>query len=159
MKTIIYFGILSLPVIFISWRSLINIKSHGFYRFFSWECIVWLFVANHQYWIVNPFGILQLVSWALLFLSAYMVISGYLIMRRKGKAGDKRADSTLYAFEKTTELIDTGIFKFIRHPLYGSLIFLTWAVFLKNPTIILTAVAFDYTYFFENDILDFEHDE
>jgi hypothetical protein len=49
-STIILFGILSLPVIIISWRTLFNIKSHGFYRFIGWECIIWLFVHNYTFW-------------------------------------------------------------------------------------------------------------
>ncbi len=36
MEKLILFGILSIPVIFISWHTLFNVKSHGFYRFFSW---------------------------------------------------------------------------------------------------------------------------
>jgi len=39
MGTIIIFGVLSLFIILASWRTLFDIKSHGFYRFFSWECM------------------------------------------------------------------------------------------------------------------------
>lgn len=62
-------------------------------------------------------------------------------MKRLGKPEKNREDNSLYQFEKTTELIDTGIFKYIRHPLYSSLLFLTWGIYLKHPTGILTAVA------------------
>jgi len=48
---------------------------------------------------------------------------------------------TLFQFEKTTELIETGIFKYIRHPLYGSLVFLSWGVFFKNTTLPLFLVS------------------
>ena len=68
-------------------------------------------------------------------------------MKRKGKAGKKRDEKNLYDFEQTTELIDTGIFKYIRHPLYSSLIFLTWGIFFKNPAVGLLVVAIISTIF------------
>ena len=43
---IISLVILSFPVIILSWRTLFSVKSHGFYRFFSWECIIWIFNLN-----------------------------------------------------------------------------------------------------------------
>jgi protein-S-isoprenylcysteine O-methyltransferase Ste14 len=53
-------------------------------------------------------------------------------MKTKGKADTSREDNSLYAFERTTELIETGLYKYIRHPLYGSLVFLTWGIYFKN---------------------------
>ena len=76
-----------------------------------------------------------------------MVIAGVVLMKRKGKAGKKRDEKNLYDFEQTTELIDTGIFKYIRHPLYSSLIFLTWGIFFKNPAVGLLVVAIVSTIF------------
>ncbi len=58
-------------------------------------------------------------------------------MKRIGKADSNRKDDSLYNFEKTTKLIQTGIFKYVRHPLYGSLIFLTWGIFLKKLDLLL----------------------
>ena len=134
MERLIVFGILSLPVIIISWRTLFNIKSHGFYRFFSWECIIWLFVVNYKFWFDNPFSIKQICSWIFLTFSGYLVITGVILMKKKGKPGRNRDEKTLFQIEKTSELIDTGIFKYIRHPLYSSLLFLTWGIYLKNTT-------------------------
>ena len=34
--------------------------------------------------------------------------------------------------EKTTTLVTTGIYRYIRHPLYSSLLFLAWGVFFKS---------------------------
>lgn len=62
-------------------------------------------------------------------------------MKVNGKAEKSKERDNLFGFEKTTELIDTGVFKYIRHPLYSSLIFLTWGIFLKNPTAILFVIA------------------
>lgn len=147
MKLLIIFGVLSLLIIFISWRTLFNTKSHGFYRFFSWECMAWLFASNYKYWFVNPFSLFQIVSWFFLFYSLYLVIAGVLIMKLKGKADRSRDEKNLFGFEKTTALIDTGVFKYIRHPLYSSLIVLTWAIFLKHPTFELLIIALISTLF------------
>ncbi|MFZ1976565.1 MAG: isoprenylcysteine carboxylmethyltransferase family protein [Bacteroidota bacterium] len=47
-------------------------------------------------------------------------------------------------FEKTSTLVTSGIYRYIRHPLYASLLFLAWGAFLKDITwfsISLTATA------------------
>lgn len=147
MNKLLLFGLISIPVIIISWRSLFNYKSHGFYRFFSWECIIWLFVVNYKFWFVDPFSTTQIISWIFLLFSAYLVLTGVILMKKKGKPGMSRDEKTLYSFEKTSELVDTGIFKYIRHPLYSSLLFLTWGIFLKNPTIQLLLVSLISTTF------------
>ena len=61
-------------------------------------------------------------------------------LKKKGKS-DQSRDGSLYTFEKTTELVDTGIFKTIRHPLYSSLLFLTWGIFLKHVTLYMLVFA------------------
>jgi protein-S-isoprenylcysteine O-methyltransferase Ste14 len=141
MKVLIVFGILSIPIIILSWRTFFNPKSHGFYRFFSWECILWLFASNYNVWFDNPFSIIQVISWILLFISIFLVIAGVILLKKAGKPVNSRDDEALFEFEKTSELVETGIFKYIRHPLYSSLIFLTWGIFLKNPSIFLFAIA------------------
>jgi protein-S-isoprenylcysteine O-methyltransferase Ste14 len=40
----------------------------------------------------------------------------------------------LLAFEKTSALVTTGIYRHIRHPLYSSLLLLIWGAFFKSPT-------------------------
>jgi len=141
MEKLIVFGILSIPVILISWRTLFSIKTHGFYRFFSWECILWLLISNYSYWFENPSSIKQIFSWIFLFYSIYPVLAGTLLLMKAGKSAKKRDEKALYQFEKTDELIDTGIYKFIRHPLYSSLLFLTWGIFLKNTTGFLLIIS------------------
>ena len=141
MDKVILFIALSLPVIYLSKQSLFDIKSHGFPRFFSWECIIALFVANYKFWFVEPFSVHQVISWFLLVIAAYMVLAGVVLLRKARKPGVVRVDEKLFKFEKTTELVTTGIFKYIRHPLYSSLLFLTWGIYLKHPTIIMAFVA------------------
>ena len=145
METLVIFGVLSIAAIAISWRTLLSLKSHGFYRFFSWECIIWLFANNYPFWFKHPFGVEQLFSWTFLLFAIYLVQAGARLLNKAAKSTRLRDDKALYSFEKTSELIDYGIFKYIRHPLYSSLIFLTWGIFLKNPTVILCVVAIGST--------------
>ena len=141
MATLFVFGIISIPIIVLSWRALFNIKSHGFYRFFGWECIAWLLACNYKHWFSNPFSLLQIISWILLTISGYLVISGVIMLKKAGEHQKDRNDGTLYEFEKTSHLVDTGIYRYIRHPLYSSLIFLAGGILLKNITFSLLLVT------------------
>ncbi len=135
------FIILSLPVVFFSWRSLFNMKNHGFYRFFCWECILFLFSSVCDVWFKDALSFFQLISWALLLVSLYLVVSGAVLLHKIGKPGKERAGKELYHFERTNVLVDKGVFKYIRHPLYSSLLLLTWAILLKGPSALLIGVA------------------
>lgn len=148
MNQLLIFASLSVPVIYISRKSLIRPQSHGFYRFFGWEGTLWMVIANIKYWFTDPFGALQICSWLLLLVSVYYVTAGTLLLIRSGKPHEQRTGEALYEFEKTTELVETGLYQYVRHPLYGSLIFLTWGVLLKHPTTQLIVVASVTTLFY-----------
>ena len=141
MDKVIIFIALSLPVIFFSKTSLFDIKSHGFTRFFSWECIIALFVINYEKWFREPFSFTQIISWLFLMISLYMVIAGVILLRKASKPGVVRVDEKLFRFEKTTELVTRGIFRYIRHPLYSSLLFLAWGIWFKQPLLATVPVA------------------
>ncbi len=147
MERLIIFAALSIPIVLFSHRTLFNFRSHGFYRFLSWECILWLLASNYRFWFDDPFSLKQIFSWIMLFYSIYPVVAGTIQLKKAGKPGGSRDEDALYDFEKTSELVDTGIFKYIRHPLYSSLIFLTWGIFLKNTTVFLFVVASGSTAF------------
>ena len=147
MEKLIIFGVLSIPVILLSWRSLFSYKNHGFYRFFSWECILWLLASNFRFWFEDPFIPRQIISWILLFSSVWYLLAGAILMKKFGKAQSSKDRESLFEFEKTTQLIDRGIFRYIRHPLYGSLILLTWGIFLKHMSVSLLFVALTSTIF------------
>lgn len=131
MLKIIIFLIISIPIVIVSWRSIFSFRNHGFYRFISWECILWLFVSNIAYWFKDWYSITQIISWLLLFSSIPVVLLGVAEMKKAGKQ-DQNRDTSLYQFEKTSSLVETGIFNYIRHPLYGSLLLLTWGIFFKH---------------------------
>jgi len=136
------FGTGSIILVAISWKSLINPRSHGFYRFFAWECIFILFLVNARYWFKDPFAWHQLIAWTLLFISLIPLGYGVHSLRTRGKPATQRnGGNSLLGFEKTTKLVTTGIYKYIRHPLYSSLLFLTWGIFFKLPSLTGTALA------------------
>lgn len=133
MDRVIIFALLALTVVAVSRRTMFDVRSHGFYRMVSWLCIAWLLAANCRVWFDYPFSVRQLFSWAFLIISVYLVVAGVIMLKKTGKPQNTRDEKSLYNFERTTELIDRGIFRYIRHPLYSSLIFLTWGICFKNP--------------------------
>lgn len=135
LKAFIFIG-LSVVIVYVSRKSLRRFHSHGFYRLFAFETITALILLNLDYWFYNPFSIQHILSWLLLIISAYLVIHGFLLLKRKGSQKNNRCDNELLKFEKTTELVTEGIYKYIRHPLYSSLLFLGWGVFLKQISLL-----------------------
>ena len=135
-------------IIYISRKSLTSPQSHGFYRFLAWECILGLFLLNVRFWIYKPLAWNQLIAWTLLFASFIPLGFGIHFLRTRGKQAEKReGDSSLYGFEKTTNLVTSGIYKYIRHPLYCSLLLLTWGIFFKHITLTAATLAVTATVF------------
>ena len=135
-------------IIYISRKSLTSPQSHGFYRFLAWECILGLFSLNMRSWFVEPLAWNQLISWILLFVSFIPLGFGVHFLRTQGKQAEQReGDPSLYVFEKTTNLVTSGIYKYIRHPLYCSLLLLTWGIFFKYITLTVVTLAVTATVF------------
>lgn len=107
--------------------------SHGFYRFFAWECILGLAVVNHSPWGTATLSPHQLLSWLLLATSLALVATGAATLVRHGGVNAGRDDVALYAWEKTGTLVTHGIFAYIRHPMYASLLALDWGFFFQSP--------------------------
>ena len=148
MFKLIAFAVLSACLIYISWDSLRTPSSHGFYRFFAWEIIVALFLLNMNAWFRNPFSWHQVVSWVLLIVCIIPLAFGVHSLTSQGRpARHREAEPQLLAFEKTTNLVTTGIYHYIRHPLYSSLLFLVWGIFFKSPTWFGTLLAIAATSF------------
>lgn len=144
---IIAFLIGSLPVIYLSWRSLGSMKNHGFFRFIAWEFMLWLLIVNIRFWFSDPMSVNQICSWILLLISIYPVADGLYRFRNAGRINPERKDPTLYGFEQTTSLITSGIYRFIRHPMYASLLYLSWGIALKNPALLSLIYAVAATIF------------
>ncbi len=113
-------------IILFSWFLSIKYKRyHGIARFFAFESVFLLFLMNVNVWFRDPLSPLQIVSWILLIFSIYVVVSGYLLLKRKGKP--------TINFENTSVLVKSGIYGYIRHPLYLSIFLLGTGIMLKNP--------------------------
>jgi protein-S-isoprenylcysteine O-methyltransferase Ste14 len=116
----------SVLIVLISWLLSVKYKRyHGVARFFSFESIFLLVLLNIRNWFRNPFSPLQIISWILLFLSAYLALAGFLILKARG-----RPESN---FENTSLLVRSGLYSYIRHPLYLSLLLLGTGAMLKDP--------------------------
>jgi protein-S-isoprenylcysteine O-methyltransferase Ste14 len=141
MLEIIIFLIGTLGITWISIPSLRQPRSHGFYRFFAWEIILGAFVLNLRDWFVQPLAWYQIISWVLLIVSLVPIIYGVILLKTVGKPTDE--------LEATTQLVTKGIYHFIRHPLYASLLYLVWGVFFKSPSMLdgcLAGVATAFLY-------------
>jgi len=65
--------------------------------------------------------------------SVVIVSSGFYMLRKFGKPKD--------VIDDTAVLVTRGIYKYIRHPLYSSLILLAWGIFLKDISLVSFTLA------------------
>jgi protein-S-isoprenylcysteine O-methyltransferase Ste14 len=137
----IVFAVVSLGIIFISWKSLPHSRSHGFFRFFAFELLLILLLSNLDYWIEDPFSIHQLISWVLLSASIILAIHGFYLLREIGKPQGAVQGSSDLGFENTANLVIIGAYKYIRHPLYSSLLLIDWGAFFKHTTLLSGSLA------------------
>lgn len=128
------FVVVTAVILRVSWASLRRPGSHGFPRVFAWEAILALVLLNLDDWFDDPFGLRQMISWLCLTLSLFLVLHGAWLLRRVGKPDRARHDATLLPLERTTALVTVGAYRYIRHPLYCSLLLLAWGAFLKAPS-------------------------
>jgi protein-S-isoprenylcysteine O-methyltransferase Ste14 len=148
MFKVIAFVILSIGLVYVSRSSLRAPRSHGFYRFFVWEFIVALVLLNIDVWFRAPGSWHQLISWFLLIVCIVPLIFGVRSLKAQGKPVKQRAaEPQLLSFEKTSTLVTTGIYRYIRHPLYSSLLLLAWGIFFKAPAVLGLLLALTATFF------------
>ncbi len=117
----------TIVLVIVSWR--VSIKAgryHGVYRFISFEIIVVLVLLNWRAWFTDPFSVRQIVSWILLTMSIVPAALGFHSLQVHGRAQIQ--------FENTQALVTSGIYRYIRHPMYLSLMLLGSGVCLKDPT-------------------------
>jgi protein-S-isoprenylcysteine O-methyltransferase Ste14 len=148
MWKIVSFLVINAIIFYISRASLRLPRSHGFYRFFAWEFMLTLFLVNVDFWFYEPLAWNQMVGWILLFSSLIPLTFGVRTLISRGKpTTSRKTDSSLLAFEKTTQLVTSGIYKYIRHPLYSSLFLLTWGIFFKHLSMVAVILAIAATIF------------
>jgi protein-S-isoprenylcysteine O-methyltransferase Ste14 len=119
----------------ISRRSLKSRHVHGFYRFFGFEALLFLVLANIPYWFREPFSILQVFSWILLAICMVVTLFAFYVFFAVGKPQGREEGNPNFWFENTANLVQAGPYKYIRHPMYGSLLFLGYGTFLKHISV------------------------
>lgn len=138
------FLLASAGILWISRRSLRSPRSHGFYRFFAFEFLAALIVLNAPNWFRDPLTPRQLASWVLLFGSIWPAAVGLRLLVTAGRPSAESSDATQLGFEKTTALVAVGMYRYIRHPMYASLLGLAWGAALKDlsaPSLVLALAA------------------
>jgi protein-S-isoprenylcysteine O-methyltransferase Ste14 len=121
------FIICSAGILAMSRKHLRDPHHHGFYRFFSFECLLGLILLNVPRWFVEPFSVPQLLSWTLLAASLVLAVHSFRLLRGLGEPKG--------AMDETTALVRRGAFRYIRHPLYASLLLLGWGALLKGLSV------------------------
>ncbi len=127
------FALVSAGLLAFSWRPLRNPHSHGFYRFFAFEAIAAVVALNIDRWFSRPFSAYQIPSWFLLAISLFLAIDGFVLLRTVGQPKG--------GIENTQVLVRRGAYRYIRHPLYASLLALGWGAALKSPSAPSIALA------------------
>jgi protein-S-isoprenylcysteine O-methyltransferase Ste14 len=147
MIKFIIFILASIGIVIFSLRAFRVRYSHGFFRFFAFEGIIALILLNIDVWFSDPFSLHQLISWILLFVSLFFVLESFNLLRRIGKPSATINQPGNVGFENTTMLVTEGVYKYIRHPMYASLLWLCWGVYFKDPTLMGLAIAAAVTVF------------
>ncbi len=119
--------------------TLSRIHRHRFPRFFAFESLIALVLLNARSWFRDPLSLRQLISWILLASSLALAIHGFRLLHI---AGFPEKD-----IENTTKLVTIGAYRYIRHPLYCSLLIAGVGVFLKAPSV-LGFLLFTLVFFF-----------
>jgi len=130
----------SLLMLRVSWKALKNPGVHGFYRFFVFEGILALVLLNHPYWFTDPLTPIHCLSWLLLLCSIMLIVESLRMLKKYGGLKARSDTPENLSFENTVHVVDTGLYRFIRHPMYASLLFLAWGTFLKHITLINTGL-------------------
>ena len=120
-----------------AWRTR---QAYGWSRFFAFESLALLIAWNSRRWFREPFSTHQLVSWFLFAATTALAVHGLHLLRAVGKARAR-------IMEDTQTVVQTGAYRYIRHPLYASLMLFGWGVFFKGMDPISAALALAATLF------------
>ena len=132
---ILLFFLATLVFAWFTWRyAIVNPRRQGPYRFVAFEGITALVLLNWRPWFVDVLSPVQIVSFTALAISAYLPIAAVILLKRRGAPQGH--------FEYTTELVTTNLYRYIRHPMYASLLFLGAGAWLKQPLYWPAAIVF-----------------
>ena len=138
---ILVFVVVTIFFTCVSWRPLHNPRSHGFYRYFAFEGVAALVLYNQPVWFDRPFSPLHLVAWLLLLISIILVVNSVGLLKKIGGRGERQAAPENLSFENTQNLVVDGLYRYIRHPMYTSLLLLAWGAALKRLDLVTVCVV------------------
>lgn len=121
------FLILTLALLARGWRHLHTPGRHGYYRLFAFVTLFGLVCMAAPVWFVDPFTPRQVTSWVVLAGSAALAANGFAMLRGYG--------APTGGIETTQALVVRGAYRWVRHPLYGSLMLAGAGTALKHPTL------------------------
>ncbi len=127
----------SVPVVLLTfgtWRAMGSVP-RTLWRMVALEASLALVVLEPQGWFVAPWTPLHVISWTFLLISIYLVVDAVCRLLGLGKPRGWP--------EKTTVLVKSGPYRYIRHPMYASLVYFVWGAVLKElfPTGVLLALV------------------
>lgn len=121
-----------------SWRTK---QAYGLFRFLGFEALAAVIAWNASRWLREPLSIPQLASWAILAAATVLAAHGVHLLKVAGRARARIMEETQY-------VVEAGAYRYIRHPLYSSLVLLGWGVFFKGRDLPSAALALAATAFF-----------
>jgi protein-S-isoprenylcysteine O-methyltransferase Ste14 len=117
------------------WFTLRRPHAHRYYRLVVFECVLALIFLQADVWFLQPLRPAQLISWILLTSSLFLAIAAFRLLSSQGNpSGD---------LEDTTRLVTSGVYRWIRHPLYASLFYLGMGIAIKRislPIVVILAL-------------------
>lgn len=131
---LLLFALLTTGAIALSWHAWRTHQAYGLFRFFAFEALILLIVWNAMRWFLDPLSVKQIISWALFFASLALAVHGFYLLRIVGRAQRR-------GIEETQSIVEIGAYRYIRHPLYTSLLLFGWGVFFKGVDVISGAFA------------------
>jgi protein-S-isoprenylcysteine O-methyltransferase Ste14 len=123
----IIFAIMSTLIVFKFRKELFAFQRHGPYMFVAAQGLLTLFIFNAGSMFESASSPRQVFSWTLIALSASLALSGFYGLKTYGRA--------VQDWENTTRLVQKGVFRYIRHPLYASLMLLAVGMLLKDVSL------------------------
>jgi protein-S-isoprenylcysteine O-methyltransferase Ste14 len=106
------------------WFTLRRTHVHRYYRLAAFECVLALLFLQVDVWFLEPLRLTQLISWIFLTSSLFLAIAAFRLLSGQGApSGD---------LEETTKLVTQGVYRWIRHPLYASLLYFGVGAALKQ---------------------------
>jgi protein-S-isoprenylcysteine O-methyltransferase Ste14 len=109
-------------------------QTYGLFRLLAFESLAGLIALNASRWFRDPLSPRQLVSWSVLVAAIILAAHGLHLLRSVGGARRR-------LMEDTEQIVEIGVYRVIRHPMYASLLLLGWGVFFKGLDVTSGALA------------------